>query len=73
VIRVEIQKANSYHSFRCCARLLDAGGFRAAPDTMMLNGLVSVMLMGLAVVLFVEGFRAPAARRRPQPERQDQR
>jgi len=40
---------------------------------MMFNGLVSVMLMGLAVVLFVEGFRAPAARRRPQPERQDQR
>jgi hypothetical protein len=35
-------------------------------DTVMLNGLVSVMLIGLAVVLIVEGFRAIQPANRPQ-------
>jgi carbon starvation protein len=49
---------------RTAAATLAASGLHV--DTVMLNGLVSVMLIGLAVVLIVEGFRAIQPAHRPQ-------
>ena len=49
---------------RTAALTLAASGLHV--DTVMLNGLVSVLLIGLAVVLIVEGFRAVQPATTPQ-------
>jgi hypothetical protein len=49
---------------RTAAGTLAASGLRL--DTVMLNGLVSVLLIGLAVVLIREGYRAVRGVASPQ-------